>query len=145
LVAAMTLVTELALGVIPPDRAGAGSAMLETCSEFGGALGIALLGSIGSAVYGARMAGTLPADLPTNDAHDAAETLAGAIVAAGRLGGPLGARVLEAGRSAFAESMHAVAVSGAVVLIAAAVSTLLTLRRRPVSAASAAAPQNAVG
>jgi len=44
-----TLSTDLMIGAAPPERAGAASAVAETTSEFGGALGIAVLGSIGAA------------------------------------------------------------------------------------------------
>jgi DHA2 family multidrug resistance protein-like MFS transporter len=46
-----TLATDLMVGTAPPDRAGAASGISETSSEFGGALGIAILGVIGTAVY----------------------------------------------------------------------------------------------
>ena len=50
------LATELIVGSAPPERAGAASGISETSAEFGGALGIALLGSIGAAVYRSQMA-----------------------------------------------------------------------------------------
>ena len=46
-----TLTTDLIVGSAPPERAGAASAMSETSAEFGGALGIAIFGSIGVAIY----------------------------------------------------------------------------------------------
>jgi MFS transporter, DHA2 family, multidrug resistance protein len=58
LVAAMSQIAELTMGAIPAERAGTGSALLETASEFGGALGIAVLGSIGAAVYRSDVAGS---------------------------------------------------------------------------------------
>jgi DHA2 family multidrug resistance protein-like MFS transporter len=39
------------VGSAPPERAGAASGISETSSELGGALGLALLGTIGTAVY----------------------------------------------------------------------------------------------
>ena len=47
-----TVATDLIVGTAPPERAGAASGISETGAELGGALGIALLGSIGTAVYG---------------------------------------------------------------------------------------------
>lgn len=55
-----TLAADLAIGSAPPERAGAASGISETSSELGGALGIALLGTIGTAVYRDGVAG-LPA------------------------------------------------------------------------------------
>ena len=51
-----TLATDLIVGAAPPERAGAASAISETGAELGGALGIAILGSIGTAVYRGAMA-----------------------------------------------------------------------------------------
>jgi MFS transporter, DHA2 family, multidrug resistance protein len=47
-----TVATDLIVGTAPPERAGAASGVSETGAELGGALGIAILGSIGTAVYG---------------------------------------------------------------------------------------------
>ena len=51
--------TELTVASAPPERSGAASGILETCTELGGALGIAFLGSLGGAVYREAMAGEL--------------------------------------------------------------------------------------
>jgi DHA2 family multidrug resistance protein-like MFS transporter len=59
-----TLSTDLMIGAAPPERAGAASAVAETTSEFGGALGIAVLGSIGAAAYRGHLADTMPAGVP---------------------------------------------------------------------------------
>lgn len=61
LVSAMTLANELALGAAPPERAGSAAAVLESGQELGGALGMAILGSIGAAVYTAAMPSSAPA------------------------------------------------------------------------------------
>ena len=71
-----TLGTDIVVDAAPPERAGAASALSETATELGGALGIAVLGSIGTAVY----RGTLGDDLPAA----ARDTLGGAVEAAGR-------------------------------------------------------------
>jgi DHA2 family multidrug resistance protein-like MFS transporter len=55
----VTLVADLAVGAAPKERAGGAAATSETSSELGGALGLALLGSVGAAVYRAGVpAGT---------------------------------------------------------------------------------------
>jgi MFS transporter, DHA2 family, multidrug resistance protein len=51
----VTLATDLIVGSAPPEQAGAASAISETSSEFGAALGIAVLGSVGIAVYRAQV------------------------------------------------------------------------------------------
>jgi DHA2 family multidrug resistance protein-like MFS transporter len=54
-----TLAADLGVGAAPSERAGAAAAINETSSELGGALGIAVLGSIGAAVYGGETAAAL--------------------------------------------------------------------------------------
>jgi len=74
-----TLATDVIVGAAPPERAGAASAISETGSELGGALGIALLGSLATAVYGRE---ALTQGLQLSAAISAAVVLATAIVAA---------------------------------------------------------------
>jgi MFS transporter, DHA2 family, multidrug resistance protein len=49
--AAVTLGTGVILTSAPPERAGAVSALVQTCQELGGALGVAMVGSLGAAAY----------------------------------------------------------------------------------------------
>ncbi|KAA0025067.1 MFS transporter [Antrihabitans cavernicola] len=126
LVAVMTLVTEVALGAIPPERAGSASAVIETGSEFGGALGIAILGSIGAAVYGNHVASAIPAGTPDETRHAIRETLGGAIAVTDHL--PNGGAILAAARDAFTTGMNVEASAGAVVMVAAAILCALFLR-----------------
>ena len=60
----ITLATELIVGSAPPEQAGAATGMSETSGELGGALGIAILGSIGIAVYRTEIAELLPSGIP---------------------------------------------------------------------------------
>ncbi len=58
------LTTELIVGSAPPEKAGAASGVSETAAELGGALGIAVLGSVGVAIYRAELAAALPDGVP---------------------------------------------------------------------------------
>ena len=60
----ITLATELIVGSAPPEQAGAATGMSETSGELGGALGIALLGSLGVAVYRSEIARVAPVRNP---------------------------------------------------------------------------------
>jgi DHA2 family multidrug resistance protein-like MFS transporter len=51
-----TLTNDFILAAAPPERAGAASGISETASELGGALGIALFGSLATAVFGVALA-----------------------------------------------------------------------------------------
>ncbi|MFL6145650.1 MAG: MFS transporter [Labedaea sp.] len=129
LVGAMSQLAELIMGDAPPERAGTVSAVMETASEFGGALGMAVLGSIGTAIYRADVAGALPAGVPAGLGAAAEETLGGAVAVAGRLPGELGGAVLDAARGAFTGGLHTVAAVTAVLMVLAAVAAVVALRR----------------
>lgn len=76
LAAVFTVTTDLVVSAAPPERAGAASALSETGSEFGGALGIAILGTLGAAVYRTQISATIPGDVPQSAAVAARDTLA---------------------------------------------------------------------
>jgi DHA2 family multidrug resistance protein-like MFS transporter len=122
-----TLATDIMVGMVPPERAGAASSISETSSEFGGALGIAVLGSIGTVVYRGHVARAMPNGVPVDAADAALSTLGTAIDVAARLPAPVGLELLHVARAAFVESFAVTAwVSVAVALAAAlAAGTLL--------------------
>jgi len=126
LVAAMTLANELALGAAPPERAGSAAAVLSSGQELGGALGMAILGSIGAAVYSRDMADALPAGLP--DADAVRETLGGAAAVAADLPAATADAVLSAARDAFTHGLGIAAIGAAVVMAGAGVVSIGFLR-----------------
>jgi MFS transporter, DHA2 family, multidrug resistance protein len=127
-----TLATDLAVGSAPPERAGAASALAETSAEFGGALGIAILGSIGIAIYRGQMAHALPGGVPPQAAAAARDTLGGAVAAAGQLPDQLGQALLGAARQAFTQGLHlAFAISAAAAVAVAVLAVVLVQRLRP--------------
>jgi DHA2 family multidrug resistance protein-like MFS transporter len=102
-----TLSTDLIIGTVPPERAGAAAGLAETTTELGGALGIALLGSMATAIYRTAIGSEIPVGTPGEVADVARETAGGAIAEAEALGGSLGLQLLEAARDAFAQSFQA--------------------------------------
>jgi len=80
-----TLAADLMSGSAPPERAGAASALNETSSELGGALGIALLGSLAAAIFGPGTIGAAAGDPAAREAFTTAlhvtAGVAGALVA----------------------------------------------------------------
>jgi DHA2 family multidrug resistance protein-like MFS transporter len=123
---------DLVVGTAPPERAGSASALSETSGELGLAPGVALLGSLGTAVYRGQVAATLPAGVPAELARAAHDTLAGATAAAGQLQGQLAIALLAAARQAFTSGLHDVAgVSAAIAAAYAAVVMILFRRVRP--------------
>ena len=126
LVAAMTLANELALGAAPPERAGSAAAVLESGQELGGALGMAVLGSVGAAAYSRGMADALPSGVPQADA--VRETLGGATAVAAHLPRASADAVLAAARDAFTHGMSIAAVGAAAVMAGAGLLSLTWLR-----------------
>jgi MFS transporter, DHA2 family, multidrug resistance protein len=125
----ITLTTGLVLGAVPPERAGAAGALNETSGEFGFALGIAALGSLGVAVYRATIA--LPPGLPPAAVTDSRDTLAGATAAAAHLPADQARAVLTTAHEAFTTGMQVAAGLSAVLLAALAVTIAVALRRVP--------------
>jgi DHA2 family multidrug resistance protein-like MFS transporter len=123
-----TLAADLAVGAASAERAGAASAISETSAELGGALGIAILGVIGTAVYRGRVADALPAGTPPQAARAARDTLGGAVAAAGQLPDQLAGPLLGAARQAFTEGLHVAFAVSAATTIGVAVLAVVVLR-----------------
>jgi DHA2 family multidrug resistance protein-like MFS transporter len=131
------LATDMIVTAAPPERAGAASAISETGTELGGALGIAIIGSIGAAMYRSLMAGKVPAALPPDAAATARSTLGGALATAEQLPSDVGAAMLDAGRIAFTAGMIVSAGMAAVAMLTIAAMALIWLRKvRPSAAPS---------
>ena len=122
------LATDIIVGSAPVKRAGAAGAISETSSELGGALGIAILGSIGTAVYRMRMTDAMPNGVPAVG-EIARGTLGGATAVAEQLPGQLGATLLGTARDAFVQAFVATAAVNAVLVLATAIAATLLLRR----------------
>jgi DHA2 family multidrug resistance protein-like MFS transporter len=122
------LTTEFIVGSAPPARAGAASGISETGAELGGALGIAILGSIGVALYRGEIAASLPADIPVAAAEAAMDTLGGAIAAAATLPVAQGAVLVEVATAAFLQGMVTAALICAVIAVGVAIMVLVSLR-----------------
>lgn len=128
LVMVMTVGSELIMGAVPPERAGSAAAVVETATEFGGALGMAMLGSIGTTIYRSDLAANAPHDVPASALATARDTLGGAVTVSMHLPAQVGSRLLNAARDAFTHGMNVAAVSGGAVMLLAAVLTVTFLR-----------------
>ena len=126
---AFTLATDLIIGSAPAEQAGAASALSETGSEFGGALGIAILGSIGTAIYRSALADSAPQGIGPDVLDAARSTLGGALATAQHLSEAVGAALIEAARDAFVAGLQASADVAAVIVAATALLAVLKLGR----------------
>jgi DHA2 family multidrug resistance protein-like MFS transporter len=121
--------TEMTISAAPPERAGAASAILETCAELGGALGIAVLGSIGAAVYRHSLPDVAPPGVNPELWESARSTLGGAIAAAQRLPARAGDELADEARDAFTRGFQVAHTVGTAIIVVLAVASLLLLTR----------------
>jgi DHA2 family multidrug resistance protein-like MFS transporter len=126
-----TLTTDLVMSSAPPERAGMASAISETSAEFGGALGIAVYGSIGVAVYRLMMDGAVPVGVDVQAAEAARATLGGAMEVASGLSDSARAALESAARTAFTRGVQICAAIGTLGSIAMAIFVAATLAKRP--------------
>ncbi|HTP14707.1 MAG TPA: MFS transporter [Streptosporangiaceae bacterium] len=116
---------------VPARQAGAGSAINDTIREVGGALGVAIVGSLSAAVYRSRLGSALAAaHAPGPVVHLATGSVAAADVAGSRVGGPQGSELLAAAHNAFVSAMAMGVRVAAGVALFRAVGAVLALPRR---------------
>jgi DHA2 family multidrug resistance protein-like MFS transporter len=125
----VALGTDMIVGAAPPEQAGAASAISETGTELGLALGVAIIGSVGAATYRSEITDAIPAGIPNETAEAARDTIGGAVSAAENLPGQIGGDLLDAARESFIQGLQTSAVVSAAVAACIAVSTAILLRR----------------
>jgi len=123
------LTTDMIVASAPPARAGAASAISETGTELGGALGIAVLGSVATVVYRSVMSNSAASDIPPGILETATTTLSAVLAAAHQLPSQANAALVDAARDAFVQSLDVVALISAAVMLAMALAAALLLRR----------------
>ena len=104
--------TESIMGSLPVEKAGVGSAMNDTTRQVGGALGVAILGSVFSSAY---IAGLAPAlrSMPVLAAKAAGQSVGVALAQAQRLGGAAGQALAAAAKTSFVHAMDRALFVGA--------------------------------
>jgi DHA2 family multidrug resistance protein-like MFS transporter len=124
------------MGSLPPAKAGVGSAVNDTVREVGGALGVAVLGSVLASQYTGAI-GSTTAGLPEGAAHVAGDSLGGAVVVAQQIGGQTGATLLDAAQAAYVDGFGLALTIAAIVAFAGATVAAIWL---PARAAAATEP-----
>jgi DHA2 family multidrug resistance protein-like MFS transporter len=136
-----TLGNEVIVTTAPPERAGAASALSETSAEFSGALGIALLGSLGTLLYRGRLDTALPPQLPASLPAEALATLGSTLATAQSLPGPAAATLAAAARTAFVGTLELIAlIAAGIVALAALIAARILRGPRPLAKAAAEPP-----
>jgi EmrB/QacA subfamily drug resistance transporter len=123
---AMAPATESIMGSLPLAKASVGSAVNDATRTTGGALGVAVLGSLLSSGYRADMDAAV-SGLPASAADTARDSLGGAIAVAAHGGG---SRLVTAAQDAFVSGMHSAVVVAAAIALAGALIALVFLPAR---------------
>ncbi|GAA3229473.1 MFS transporter [Pseudonocardia petroleophila] len=139
----ISLGTDLIIGSAPPEQAGSASSISETATELGMALGVAALGSLGTAVY--RGLAVVPAGTPADLAAAAQDTLASAAAAVQGLPAEVAAALLDPNRAAFVGGLNVLGWVCAALSVALAALMVLGNRETPAAAATPEGVRDEVG
>jgi DHA2 family multidrug resistance protein-like MFS transporter len=132
---------DMIVGAAPPERAGAASAISETSQEFGYAVGVAVLGSVGAAVYRRSIDGNLPTSLTPEQSSIAQDTLAGAMNLAIQLPAAIGGELATAAQAAFTDGLQVNALIATGLALGTAILPIAFLRHvQPASHAAEREP-----
>jgi len=128
---AMAPATESIMGSLPPAQAGVGSAVNDTTRSLGGALGVAIMGSVASSIFASRMHPALT-HVPGPFAARAQASVGAAVTVGRHAPRGIGNSLIEAARQAFITgSDHAVLVAMAAALIGSLVAARYLPARAP--------------
>jgi EmrB/QacA subfamily drug resistance transporter len=123
--------TESIMGSLPPAKAGVGSAVNDTTRQVGGALGVAIIGSVLASTYGTKVGDAVSGQpLPGGVANEVENSLGFALETASRLGGPAGETLANTARTAFVDGMHQGFLVAAAAALVGAIVALVWLPAR---------------
>lgn len=120
--------TDMVVASAPSDRAGSAAAMSETSAELGGALGIAILGSVGTAIYRDVMIEAVPTGIGNEAADAIRSTLGGAVNALHDLPAAISSDILPLARAAFTDGLQVISIICTILMVLSAIGTLFALR-----------------
>jgi hypothetical protein len=123
------------MGSLPLAKAGVGSAVNDTTRQVGGALGVAVMGSLLASAYGSKMTeflAGLPVAVPEAAASAIEDSVGAAVNVGAGLPGPAGSALTRAAQSAYVESMGTSLWVAAGVALIGAVIALVALPARAV-------------
>jgi EmrB/QacA subfamily drug resistance transporter len=129
----MAPATESIMGSLPRDKAGVGSAMNDTTRQVGGAVGVALLGSILSSRYGASVSDALSGrGVPAGFVRTARDSVGAALKLVSEAPGArrLAPAIVPASHNAFVHGLHTATTAAAALLALAAVGVVKWLPAR---------------
>jgi EmrB/QacA subfamily drug resistance transporter len=124
--------TDTVMAAVPVEDAGVGSAVNDVSRELGGALGVAVIGSIVNGLYSSGVAGSLAGSATPQQVEAAREGIGGAVLASDGLAGPSVGSFLDAANNAFVDAItKGFRISAAILMVTLmAALTLLPSRMR---------------
>ncbi len=132
----MAPATESIMGSLPRAKAGVGSAVNDTTRQVGGALGVAVIGSVMTSTYGSKVASSIASSgvhASPGDVASAKQGLGFALELAAKAPAALQGKLAEDARVAFVSGMHHAVVVGA---IAAGIGATVVAKWLPARAAT---------
>ncbi len=142
----MAPMTTQLMSAVPRDRAGIGSAMNDTTRELGGALGVAVLGSLVTSQYTSGVSG-VAAQFPAQFQETIEASIGGVhgLIDQGAVPAELASGLLTTAKNAFVDGFGLAATAGAVIVFitAIAVRRLLPSDRRNAAVTGEAEPVTA--
>jgi EmrB/QacA subfamily drug resistance transporter len=128
---AIPAATASVVGSVPGDHVGIGSAANGAFLQVGGALGVAIIGSLLNTRYQGTMMSTLaPYHIPQAVMAPVRGSIGGALTVAGQVGGTLGTELGHLARTAFVSGMDLGLETGAAVAVACMIIALAALPSR---------------
>jgi len=118
----VTLGIDMVIASAPPEKSGAAAGISETSTGIGGALGVALLGSLWTALY--RLHLTIPANISPTDSETVRGTLGGALSIAKALNTADSETLIVNARESFMHSLNITAGICVLLLISVAIRLL---------------------
>ncbi|MFI7075666.1 MFS transporter [Micromonospora sp. NPDC049903] len=117
--------TDMVVGAAPATKSGSAAAMSETVQELGIAVGVALLGSLSTALYTARMVA------PAGTAPEVADRLTGSLAGALAVADQVPTEAVRAARDAFTTGVNVASAVAGVAIVGASLLCLVALRHVP--------------
>jgi EmrB/QacA subfamily drug resistance transporter len=140
----MAPATESIMGSLPRAKAGVGSAVNDTTRQMGGAIGVALIGSLLASVYRSDVrTGLAGSGAPASLVEQASSTVQSGVAAGRELGGALGQQVVTVSHQSFVSGYHVGVVVAAAIVLVAAVAVFRWLPARAVAADAGVVPAGA--
>ncbi|MBP0451898.1 MFS transporter [Kitasatospora sp. RG8] len=125
----LTISSDMIISTAPPEKAGTVSGLSQIATEFGGALGISILGSVGTAVYRADLADNAPEGVAPATLASARDTLGTALDVTTRMPKDLGEALADAARTSFTHGLQTAMFTAAGLLVLMALLAFTLLRK----------------